>query len=98
MDAQSFETFEAEAMAAGFDEVIERTWESGLALDMHSHQFDVESVVVRGEMWLTCDGNTRHLMPGQGFALAADEPHSERYGPQGATTWIARRHVAGAGR
>jgi mannose-6-phosphate isomerase-like protein (cupin superfamily) len=95
MNVQSFAAFEAEAMAAGFDEVLERTWEADLVLDMHSHRFDVEAVVVRGEMWLTCDGKTRHLTPGQGFALACDVPHSERYGPQGATNWIARRHVAG---
>ena len=27
----------------------------------------------------------------QGFQLAAEEPHSERYGTEGATYWVGRR-------
>jgi hypothetical protein len=35
--------------------------------------------------------NTRHLRPGDGFQLARDEPHAERYGAEGAIYWVARR-------
>jgi hypothetical protein len=42
-------------------------------------------------MWLTVAGGTQHLKPGDRFALAAGVPHEERYGPQGATYWVARR-------
>ena len=48
--------------------------------------------MVAGEMWLTCDGQTRHLLPGDRFEIASEAPHSERYGPSGATFWAARRH------
>ena len=48
-------------------------------------------VVVRGEMWLTVGGSTRHLLPGGTFELSVDVPHAERYGPEGATYWVARR-------
>lgn len=44
-----------------------------------------------GEMWLTVEGSTRHLLPGDRFELAAGVLHAERYGPQGATYWVARR-------
>jgi mannose-6-phosphate isomerase-like protein (cupin superfamily) len=42
-------------------------------------------VVAEDEMWLTCGGQTRHLRPGDTFHIACGTPHSERYGPQGAT-------------
>jgi hypothetical protein len=42
-------------------------------------------------MWLTIGTHDRHLRRGFEFQLAADELHSERYGPEGATYWVARR-------
>ena len=54
--------------------------------------FDVQAVVTRGEMWLACGDETRHLKAGDTFTLARDIPHSEKYGPQGATFWVARRN------
>lgn len=89
----SFEAFQAAALAAGFDEALERRWEPGTVLDTHGHPFDVEAVVTEGEMWLTCGDATRHLRPGDTFTLARDTPHAERYGPQGATYRVARRHA-----
>jgi quercetin dioxygenase-like cupin family protein len=60
-------------------------------MDTHTHPFDVQAVVTRGEFWLTCGSDTRHLKAGDTFALAREIPHAERYGPQGATFWVARR-------
>jgi quercetin dioxygenase-like cupin family protein len=91
MNAKTFEAFEAEARAAGFDEALVREWAPDTMLDTHTHPFDADAVVTRGEMWLTCEGSTRHLLPGDTFALAREVPHAERYGPQGATYWVARR-------
>jgi AraC-like ligand binding domain len=92
MNTTSFEAFRADALAAGFDEVLERRWAPDTVLESHTHAFAVEAVVTQGEMWLTCEGHTRHLTPGGRFALAPDIPHAERYGPQGATYWAARRN------
>ena len=33
----------------------------------------------------------RHLRPGDEFTLDREVPHAERYGPEGATYWAARR-------
>lgn len=88
---ESFAEFEARARAAGFDEVLERRWPPGAVLDTHTHAFAVDAVVTQGEMWLTCDGATRHLRPGDRFTLDRDVPHAERYGEEGATYWVARR-------
>lgn len=91
MSEKTFEEFEAEARAAGFDEALERRWAPGTVLETHTHPFDADAVVTQGEMWLTCAEGTRHLVPGNTFALAREVPHAERYGPQGATYWVARR-------
>jgi quercetin dioxygenase-like cupin family protein len=92
MKPTSFELFEREARADGFDEVMQREWQPDTVLPEHTHPFDAYAVVVRGEMWLSCGGKTRHLKPGETFSLPKDTPHSERYGNQGASYWVARRH------
>ena len=84
--------FEAVARADGFDEVLERRWAPQTVLDTHTHPFDARAVVTQGEMWLTHDGQTRHLLPGDCFELARDVPHAERYGAEGATYCVARRN------
>lgn len=91
MTATSFTQFETSAKAQGFDEALERRWEPLTVLDTHSHPFAAKATVVQGEMWLTVNGETQHLLPGDGFELAQGVPHSERYGTDGATYWVARR-------
>lgn len=90
----SFDSYTAEHRAAGFDEVLERRWNPGQVVDVHTHPFEAKALVVQGEMWLTCGDETRHLLPGDRFHLQADVPHAERYGAQGATYWVARRSNA----
>ena len=87
----AFESFEAEARAQGFDEIAERKWAASTVVGIHTHPFSVRALVVQGEMWLEVAGEERHLRPGDEFTLGLAEPHSERYGPEGATYWAARR-------
>ncbi len=93
-NSSSFAAFQTDALAAGYHEALERVWPADTVLDTHSHAFDAEAVVTQGEMWLTCGDQTQYLTPGDTFKLAHDVPHSERYGPQGATYWVARRNAA----
>jgi len=86
-----FKVFESEALAAGYDEALVREWQPHAVIEHHAHPFDADAVVTQGEMWLTCGDETRHLLPGGEFHLPAHTPHSERYGPEGATYWVARR-------
>jgi quercetin dioxygenase-like cupin family protein len=95
MSTPSFEQFATTARERGFEEVAERRWEAGVQLATHTHPFAVEALVVHGEMWLECAGQTRHLHPGDRFELSHGQPHAERYGPEGATYWAARRHATG---
>jgi hypothetical protein len=85
-----FAEFEAEARARGFGEVLERSWAPGTVLDTHTHSFAARALVVAGEMWLTVDGQTRHLVAGDRFELEAEVPHAERYGSAGASYFVAR--------
>ncbi|MCU7370761.1 AraC family transcriptional regulator [Paucibacter sp. O1-1] len=91
MDITSFEHYRQQALAAGFDEVLERRWAPLTVVDEHSHPFVAKAVMAEGEMWLTVAGQTRHLRVGDGFELAAGERHAERYGAAGAVYWVARR-------
>jgi quercetin dioxygenase-like cupin family protein len=93
MNAASFKDFEADARAQGFDEVTERHWDPKVTLDTHTHPFALRALVVRGEMWLTVSDQTRHLRAGDTFELERDVPHAERYGVEGATYSVARRHA-----
>jgi hypothetical protein len=92
--SMTFADFEAEARTSGFNDVLERHWAPDTVVASHTHPFDVDALVTQGEMWLSCEGHTRHLLPGDRFKLQRDVPHAERYGPQGATYWVARRTVA----
>ena len=92
MSLQTYAEFEAQARALGFDDVLERVWPAGREVPTHTHPFEVNALVVQGEMWLSCGSETRHLIPGDRFALAMGAPHAERYGAEGATFWVARRN------
>jgi quercetin dioxygenase-like cupin family protein len=90
--SSSFEAFSTWAQAQGFDEVLTREWAPGQVLDTHSHPFQIHARVTRGEVWLTDPGGTHHVPAGGQFELQRDVPHAERYGPEGATFWVARKH------
>lgn len=92
MTLPTFAAFEDDKRAAGFDEVLERHWAPNTVVATHTHPFDVDALVIQGELWLTCDGQTRHLRSGDRFTLARDVPHDERYGEQGALFYAARKH------
>lgn len=91
MNSESFAEFEARARAQGFNEVLVREWAPGQVVETHTHPFDVFALVVRGGLVLSCEGQDRTLGAGQPFELPRDTPHQERYGPEGATFWVARR-------
>jgi quercetin dioxygenase-like cupin family protein len=92
MSPPDIDAFKAAALADGFDEVLVREWEPNQVVDLHSHPFAVSARVVRGELWLTVAEATRHLQAGDTFSLEKSVPHTERYGAQGATFWVARAH------
>jgi quercetin dioxygenase-like cupin family protein len=87
----TFEQFQQTALAEGFDEVLQRDWAPNTVLDTHTHPFGVRALVVAGQLCLSVDGAERELAVGDSFVLDANVPHAERYGPAGASYWVARR-------
>lgn len=93
MNTLNFESFKKQSLEAGFNEVLERTWAADTVVPTHTHPFSVQAIVTQGEMWLTCRGETRQLTAGGTFEMQHGEPHAERYGAEGATFWVARKHA-----
>jgi quercetin dioxygenase-like cupin family protein len=90
MQLPSFEDFAADAQARGFTQTLVRDWAPGQLVPEHSHPFAASALIVAGEMWLTVGETTRHLRVGDRFELESEVAHAERYGPDGATYWVAR--------
>jgi quercetin dioxygenase-like cupin family protein len=88
----TFDDFQQQALDNGFDEALVREWAPNFSNEVHSHPFDTHALVVQGECWLSVDGQVQHLIAGDTFDLGRDVPHAERYGPEGATFWAARRN------
>ena len=57
----SFPEFEAEALAQGFDEVLQRQWPPGTSTAEHVHPFSVKGLLVTGEM--CASGSMRSRVP-----------------------------------
>jgi quercetin dioxygenase-like cupin family protein len=91
MRLPTLEQYTDEARGLGYDQVVVREWAPRELVPEHDHPFDARGLVVAGEFWLTVGGQTRHLLAGDRFEVPSGTPHVERYGPQGATFWAARR-------
>ena len=92
MTLPTFDQFKATSLAAGFDEVLVREWAAGQRVDSHTHAFEVSALVVRGDLVLTVVERVHHLKAGDPFTLARDTRHTEQYGADGATFWVARKN------
>lgn len=92
MALPTFDQFKATSLAAGFGEVLVREWAPGQRVDSHTHAFEVSALVVRGDLVLTVGERVHHLKAGDPFTLARDTLHTEQYGTDGATFWVARKN------
>ena len=86
------EVFKRELGELGFTEVLTRTWPANQFIDTHTHSFEVRALVLEGELVLGCEGQSKVLRVGDIFTLDANRPHTEQYGPQGATYLVGRKH------
>ncbi|CAJ0787855.1 hypothetical protein LMG19083_01639 [Ralstonia psammae] len=84
------DAFVSALKAAGFTEFVIVTREAG-ELDTHTHPFEAKALILAGEIHIRAGGVERVYRPGDTFHLAANAPHTERYGPQGVQYLVARR-------
>ncbi len=87
----TFAEFETLALARGFDAVLVREWAPNTTIETHTHPFSVWAQVVRGDLVLSCGEQKKHLKTNDQFELDAEVPHTEVYGAEGATFWVARK-------
>lgn len=66
---------------------------AGFASKPHTHPFAVRGLVLSGEFHLTRNGETEVLRSGATFSMPAHCEHAERFGPNGATYVVARKHA-----
>ncbi len=92
MNTETFEAFQARKRQEGHDEVLLREWAPNFANEPHTHPFDTDALVAQGEYWLTMNGQITHYKAGDTFQVARGVLHSERYGPEGAVFWAARKN------
>ena len=89
----TFDQFRSLMLAAGYDEVIERTWPSKTRLEEHSHPFEANGIVVSGIMNLTVMGESpRILKSGDTYHVLAGVMHAETFGDEATTVWAARKN------
>lgn len=84
--------FEQILQQAGYQEITTRTREPAPANTEHAHEFAVRGFVSSGEFIITCGGQPRSYKAGDEFELAADTPHTEAVGPQGACVTTGRKY------
>ncbi|CAJ0771294.1 cupin domain-containing protein [Ralstonia chuxiongensis] len=84
------DAFVSALRAEGFTEFVLVTREAG-ELDTHTHPFEAKALILEGEIHIRTDGAERVYRPGDTFHLAANAPHTERYGAQGVQYLVARR-------
>lgn len=92
MSNDTFEAFKTRKLSEHYDEVLVREWAPSFANEPHEHPFDTDAIVVKGEFWLTMNGQTTHHKAGDDFAVVHGQTHSEKYGSEGAVFWAARKN------
>jgi hypothetical protein len=78
----SIAQFEQPMRAAGYDEVIERVWPPDAVVDTHRHPFDVNALMIAGELTLMVPGEAPRLIRYHGV-LAPNAKLRARVVPQG---------------
>jgi len=68
-------------------------WEDGPNVEYpeHSHRAESAHIILRGEMIMTVNGDTKTYGQGERFDLPAGVPHSAKTGPAGCRYLIGER-------
>ncbi|WP_345815700.1 cupin domain-containing protein [Paraburkholderia sp. PREW-6R] len=85
------EAFTESLTKEGFPDAVVVTREANTAMDVHAHPFEAKALIIEGDMHIRVGEEERLYRVGDVFHLAANEPHSERYGPNGVTYLVGRK-------
>ncbi|PQV53882.1 cupin domain-containing protein [Paraburkholderia sp. BL21I4N1] len=85
------EAFTESLTKDGFPEAVVITKEPSTTMAVHTHPFEAKALILEGELHIICGDEERLYQAGDVFHLAANKPHSERYGPNGVTYLVGRK-------
>lgn len=86
--------FQDAVRAEGFLEPVEVVRPADVFLDVHSHPFEAKALILSGSIEIGHGEQSLRYGPGDVFHLSHNEPHWERYGPQGVVYLSARRSAS----
>jgi quercetin dioxygenase-like cupin family protein len=89
MDQQAFET---ELSRAGYTAIETKTIEPKPVNSAHTHDDIVRGLVLDGIFIVTKGNKPTAYRAGDIFQVAAGEPHTEAFGPQGARVMVGRKY------
>jgi quercetin dioxygenase-like cupin family protein len=75
----------------GYPDAVVVAREANTAMDLHAHPFEAKALIIEGEMHIRVGDEERLYRVGDVFHLAANEPHSERYGAHGVKYLVGRK-------
>ena len=76
----------------GFDEVLTVSRPASVQLGAHAHDFEVKALVTQGEVTLGVAGQLSTYRVGEVFTMAKLCEHTERYGDDGVSYVVGRKH------
>jgi quercetin dioxygenase-like cupin family protein len=85
------DTFTESLTKDGFPDTVLVTRDANGEVGVHAHPFEAKALILEGEMSIRVGDEERAYRVGDVFHLAANEQHSERYGPNGVTFLVARK-------
>lgn len=88
MNADSFHKI---VVAEGFNEPVLVEREANGSMEIHHHPFEAKALILEGWIEIGLGDVGRRFEPGEVFHLTYEQPHWERYGPQGVTYLSARK-------
>ena len=76
----------------GFDEILTKSMPAGQQVGAHTHDFEVKALVTQGEVTLGVAGKLSTYGVGEVFKMAKLCEHTERYGDDGVSYVVGRKH------
>lgn len=83
--------FRRQLQDSGFATAVIVEREPDGSLDEHIHPFEAWALILTGSIVIGTCGEERSYSAGESFRLAANEAHTERYGPRGVRYLVGRK-------
>lgn len=88
MNADSFHKM---VTSEGFEEPVMVERDANGFMDVHTHPFEAKALILDGYIDIGLGSDSQRFEPGDVFHLTHEQPHWERYGPNGVVYLSARR-------